>query len=78
MPEDIIRVLRVIEYVGPRSWVEDTVARSIHGTKIVAKEKRISAATLGAYPEIIEKAREQISEEYPSGPTGEKSNHNAD
>ena len=33
--EDIIRVMRIVEYTGPRSAVEDTVARSIQGEKTV-------------------------------------------
>lgn len=53
MSQDIVRVLRVIEYVGPRSWVEKTIANSIHGTKDVGMGGKISAATIGAYPEIL-------------------------
>lgn len=30
---DVVRVLRIVEYVGERAWVEDQVARSIHGVK---------------------------------------------
>lgn len=37
MNEDIVRVLRVVEYEGPRSWVEATVAKSIHGEKDVSQ-----------------------------------------
>ena len=51
--EEKVRVLRVIEYVGPRSWVEQTVARSIHGTMVVGSDKEIRAATIGTYPEIL-------------------------
>lgn len=29
MGQDIVRVLRVIEYIGPRDWVELTLAKSI-------------------------------------------------
>lgn len=53
MKEDIIRVLRVIEYVGKRSWVEDTVAKAIHGTKVIGPYGEIRAATIGTYPEIL-------------------------
>ena len=53
MAEDIVRVLRIIEYVGPRSWVESTIAGSIHGTKNYGDTTRINAATIGAYPEIL-------------------------
>ena len=58
MTEDRIRVLRVIEYIGPRSLVEEQVARSIHGTARFHKNRdvEIRAATIGAYPEVLEKA----------------------
>ncbi len=51
---DIVRVLRVIEYVGYRDWVEKAVAASIHGTKAINDDCFIKAATIGAYPEILE------------------------
>lgn len=52
--EDIVRVLRVIEYVGPRSRVEVAVQHSVNGTKDVGKGLIIRAATIGAYPEVLE------------------------
>ncbi len=51
--EDIVRVIRIVEYVGPRQWVESTVERAIHGTKVLGRNQRISAVTLGAFPEIM-------------------------
>jgi hypothetical protein len=57
MAEDIVRVMRIIEYVGPRPWVESTLRRSIHGTYHLAHDKRITAAILGDYPEVLEQAR---------------------
>jgi hypothetical protein len=60
---DTIRILRVIEYVGPRDLVEAQVAQSIHGEKRITprdgggREVVIKAATLGAYPEILEQAQ---------------------
>lgn len=53
MAEDIIRVLRVIEYVGPRSRVEETVSNSIHGEKHFGG-LTIRAAVIGEYPEILQ------------------------
>jgi hypothetical protein len=53
MAEDIIRVLRVIEYIGPRSKVEKQVANSLHGTKEPGNGVIIRAATIGAYPEVL-------------------------
>lgn len=51
---DHIRVLRIIEYTGPRAQVEDQVSRSLHGQKSLPNGITIRAATVGAYPEIIE------------------------
>jgi len=50
---DIVRVLRVIEYVGSRTAVERTVAKSVQGTKVCGLVT-IKAATIGSYPEILE------------------------
>ena len=51
---DIIRVLRVIEYTGPRDKVEDQVARSLHGEKRLPNGVTIKAATVGVYPELLD------------------------
>jgi hypothetical protein len=56
MAEDIVRVIRIIEYVGPRGKVEKQIAMSIHGTKDTGNGIRISAATIGEFPEILERA----------------------
>lgn len=55
MSEDTIRVLRLVEFVGPRNKVEDQVARSVHGRKLVREngEVVITAVTLDVYPEIL-------------------------
>lgn len=50
---EIVRVLRIVEYVGPRDWVEKTVQESIHGTKHLGEMKSIRAATIGEFPEIL-------------------------
>ena len=54
---DKIRVLRVIEYVGPRDAVERVISTSIHGERRIPSgigELIIRAATIGIYPEILE------------------------
>jgi hypothetical protein len=57
--EDQVRIFRLVEYVGPRSVMERQVANSIHGTKEFQKGScRITAVTLGEYPEILQSARE--------------------
>ncbi len=56
---DTVRVLRLVEYVGPRDWVETTLSKSIKGRMDLstyvpgAGPKYIQAATLTAYPEIL-------------------------
>lgn len=64
MKEDTVRVLRVIEYVGPRKWIEETLAKSIHGKKDCSTYAQkqgnvpchINAMTLTVYPEILDNA----------------------
>lgn len=59
--EDVIRVMRIIEYVGPREVVEEQVRRSVQGEILLDKQGRrtgggiltIRATTLGAFPEIL-------------------------
>lgn len=63
--QERIRVLRLIEYEGPRHLVEKQVEKSVHGTRLGIRDGildggryvRITAVTLGIYPEIIEDAR---------------------
>lgn len=50
--EPHIRVLRVLEYVGPRDKIEATIARSIHGEKH-AGGMVIKATTVGINPEGV-------------------------
>lgn len=52
-PQEIVRVLRVIEYEGPRSWVEETVRKSIHGEKQVSLGCFIRAASVNVFPKLI-------------------------
>lgn len=57
-PEDIVRVLRILEYVGPRSAVERCISQSIQGERKIVQPHgndilTIRAATIGLYPEIL-------------------------
>lgn len=52
-PVEIVRVLRVIEYVGPRDVVERQVVNSLHGQKSPQRGLTIKAATLGEFPEVL-------------------------
>lgn len=54
--EDIVRVLRIVEYTGPRGAVEVSVANSIHGERRIIRTDgvlTIRASTIGTYPEIL-------------------------
>lgn len=54
--KEIIRVLRVLEYVGPRDIIEEVITKSLHGEKhFGASDQKciIRAATIGTYPEIL-------------------------
>jgi len=59
-----VRVLRVIEYVGDRDWVEKQVAQSIQGEKRITRGNItigvIKVATLGTYPEVLEKESDEV------------------
>lgn len=55
---DIIRVLRIIEYSGPREEIEKIIEKSIQGTKTLRAigyldPVIIRVATIGGYPEIL-------------------------
>ena len=52
--DDIIRVLRLVEYVGPRRKIEQQIENSLHGTKRF-NEITIRATTIGEFPEIMER-----------------------
>ena len=60
--EDRVRVLRLVEYEGPRSLVEAQIKNSIHGTRCFSPNRsdrvRITAVTLDQFPEVLEKARQ--------------------
>jgi hypothetical protein len=59
MASDIVRVLRILEYVGPREWVEHTLNKGgvpATGQIHLSETQCIRSAILGTYPEILEKA----------------------
>jgi len=49
---DTVRVLRIIEYVGDRDWVENTLEKSINGTKSF-KKGVIKSAIIDNFPNIL-------------------------
>lgn len=60
--EDIVRVLRVVEYIGPRELVDQQIAASLHGERRVRTSQGheggvlIRAATVGVIPGLAIKA----------------------
>jgi hypothetical protein len=53
---DIVRVLRILEYVGPREWVETTLEKGAvpaNGSHRIDDNKVIRSATLGEFPEVL-------------------------
>lgn len=54
MSDDIVRVIRIYEFVGPRSVIEEQVEKSIHGARqFWGGGALIRAVTLGTFPEIL-------------------------
>lgn len=59
-PPELVRVLRLVEYVGPRDAVQDQVLHSLHGTRIGAKTVKITAVTISMFPEkVLESAAQE-------------------
>ena len=55
---DIVRVLRVIEYIGPREVMEKQVRLSLRdGTHVPHGNMTIKVATVGDFPEVLGRAR---------------------
>ncbi len=53
-----VRVIRVLEYVGPRSWVESTLENNaVKGIKVLGNGATIREAILGDFPEIVEEEK---------------------
>lgn len=56
---DKIRVLRIIEYVGDRAWIEKTLKTGIQGTMRFKDsdhpeyDNEIRTCTVGNFPEIL-------------------------
>lgn len=61
---DIIRVLRIVEYTGPRERVEKQIRLSLHGTRDCGNGLTITVATLHEFPEVLEKARDVLDESF--------------
>lgn len=56
---DIVRILRIVEYIGPREAIEKQIENSIHGTRRFDHRLgpvTINAVTIGEFPEILERA----------------------
>lgn len=70
-PKDVVRVVRIVEYIGQRDVVESVVAKSIQGEKYALVKDAgqtvggimIRVATLGKYPDILSDAVTREAEE---------------
>lgn len=69
---DIVRVLRILEYVGPREWVENTLrmgavpANGVH--EFVSTEgvpHTIKSALVDPFPEVVKEAKTDDAEAVP-------------
>jgi hypothetical protein len=68
MGKEIVRVLRILEYVGERDWVEDTLARGsvpANGTSAHHTGTRniIKSAIIDQFPEVLSKVENEQDEE---------------
>lgn len=64
MAQDTIRVLRILEYTGPRDAVEDQINKSIHGIRLFGFAEntvQIRATTLGQFADILSKNTNKVS-----------------
>lgn len=66
---DVIRVLRLVEYIGPRAAVEEQIEKSIHGVRRIGDSQqdghwvRIRATTLGEAAEILSEAEAEAAKQ---------------
>jgi len=64
---DLVRVLRVIEYVGPRDVVEQTINASAIRGNYCAGRLMMREAVLGEYPEVLGVAPDESDQDTPGG-----------
>ncbi len=56
---DKVRVIRVLEYEGPRDWMEATLAQNaVKGTKDLGNGCVIREAIVGDFPVVVEEEKE--------------------
>jgi hypothetical protein len=66
MSSDIVRIVRILEYVGPR----DVLEKSLQHTAVPLNGEHrygnsvIRSATLGSFAEILEKAQDDGNEHF--------------
>lgn len=67
---DVVRVLRIIEYVGDRLLVENQLKSSVHGFKQIHRRSiakpglYINVRTISAFPDILTEAERANLEEH--------------
>lgn len=56
---DRVRVLRLLEYEGPREWVESTLSQNaIKGTRNFGPDCHIREGMIGSFPVVVEQIEE--------------------
>lgn len=67
--EEIVRVLRLVQYEGPRAQVEKQLENSIHGTRFgygakPSERVKITAVTLDQFPQVMREGTETPDPRY--------------
>jgi hypothetical protein len=60
MKNEKVRIVRILEYVGTREWLETTLNKGAvpaNGQYVVNNECYIKSATIGSFAEILEEAQ---------------------
>ena len=64
-PPEEVRVIRVLEYVGEREWVEDTLARNAVKGSWSCTRGMIREAVVGDFPEVVHRPRPEPAKPAP-------------
>lgn len=50
---EIVSILRIIRYVGPRKWIDEVLEGCVQGTKVLPNGAKIIGATLGDVTQLF-------------------------
>lgn len=54
MSKEIVRVVRLVTFTGPREIVEEQVRNSVHGRRRLPGGLNIEAVTIGEFPDVMD------------------------